>query len=111
MTDPAWPLIPGDPFPYGVLVFCVFLPGTAEKEKADYVRLFTDYLSAYEKRLGGRGLKVVREGFNQDTGRYEWIVDPIEKDYWARQRMALVAIRLRQIENSMVLGKMEQTNG
>jgi hypothetical protein len=98
---PKFQVIPGDPFPYGVLCFIQFLPGFTEEDRKQAVGLITENLDRYERSIGGRGLKVVREGWAA-PGKYEWIVDPVLKDEpWVRKRMAILATKLRELELEM----------
>lgn len=104
------PIIPGDPYPYGLLCFAMMLPGATEEDRNQTVQQVTKWLDRYERSIGGRGLQIVKEGYNlmeKDAARYEWILDPVLKDEpYVRQRMALVALKLRNLENQIMLGGM-----
>lgn len=109
-TAPDFPVIEGDPYPLGLLVFLLMLPGASEDDRRKAQGVTTRELDTYHRRLGGAGLETVREGFHPHApGRWEWVLNPRPAAGWTGEeeakRMALVALRLRRIENRMQFGR------
>lgn len=109
-SAPAFPVIEGDPFPLGILAFVLMLPGATDEQRDKVVEAVTRDMDTYHRRLGGAGLEIVRRGYHQHApGRYEWIMSPRPAPGWTAdeeaQRMALVVLRLRAIENQMQFGR------
>jgi len=109
-SAPAFAVIEGNPYPLGLLCYILMLPGATDGDREAAVRMTTADLDRYHRRIGGAGLVQVREGFHPHApGRWEWVLNPNPAPGWddreESQRMALVALRLRRIENRMQFGR------
>lgn len=82
-------------FPYSQEVYAVLLPDSDEDA---VVKAVTGWLDGWHRKFGGEGLRVVLRGPNVG-GRVTWLVDPVDRNEYTAKTMALVAVKLRQLEN------------
>lgn len=97
----AFDLHPWDrEYPNGLLVFAVMLPGYGPEHEEQVIADTTRWLSRWSVRFGGAPLEVVIRAA-PTVGRVEWVVNPVTTDEYTPKVMALVALKLRQLENRM----------
>jgi len=89
-----------DKFPHAIRVFCMMLPGHKKEDEEKAIVEVTKLLNYWSRMYSGPELKVILRNPTVD-GKVEWFVNPVTVDDYTAQTMAMVVLKLRQLENQM----------